>query len=510
MRKEDLPKYVRIRRNTALQYRRRYEGIKDSKALFTRAMKSKLSDDASQVQAEAAQMTKLYELELKKRTTAHPDAFTDAEIDTLAVALLKDRSRQFGADIGKGFLYPPRTDSFEVTDWDGTPTGEIREEPISEFIADELSGLDEFIETAAERRGKSTPPTLAELTPEERLQHRVILRVKEALLKKRRQPPRYLSECFHWYAKNRKRGNEWETEGPDWIRRYTRFCEILQFIGDRQTDEANVDLRISEGFEAYAEEMVERGKKGQTIKRDLAEIGGCFNRVSEYFKLRWNIEKPEYTPSPVKEKSPLQVEEQEAFVKSCLAKYDGKAAVLLAMFQGGMMPSEVRRLANDFDNAVVMTGPIPYITLKEETKTGEVRRRLIPIVLGIDLLASKLREGVNWLNSGLNPSTPSQTLGKRLTVATGNPALSTHCLRHTWELLANEADISLTHQAYIGGWSSADKRAKFSPQILRYGATGIQRHKMVQALQESQRLVFADLMHFENRKSAKVVQLNRK
>jgi hypothetical protein len=29
-------------------------------------------------------------------------------------------------------------------------------------------------------------------------------------------------------------------------------------------------------------------------------------------------------------------------------------------------------------------------------------------------------------------------------------------------------------------------------------------------LQESQRQVFADLMHFENRKSAKVVQLNRK
>ena len=55
MREEDLPKHVRQRGKIALQYRRRFERINDSKAVFQRAMTSKLSDDASTVQAEAAQ-----------------------------------------------------------------------------------------------------------------------------------------------------------------------------------------------------------------------------------------------------------------------------------------------------------------------------------------------------------------------------------------------------------------------------------------------------------------------
>jgi len=94
MREEDLPKHVRKRGKNALQYRRRFEGVKDSKAVFQRAMNSKLSDDASTVQAEAAQKTKVYELELRKRTSAHPDSFTENDIDTLAAELLKQKSKQ--------------------------------------------------------------------------------------------------------------------------------------------------------------------------------------------------------------------------------------------------------------------------------------------------------------------------------------------------------------------------------------------------------------------------------
>ena len=41
MREEDLPKHVRKRGKNALQYRRRFERIKDSKAAFQRAMTSK-------------------------------------------------------------------------------------------------------------------------------------------------------------------------------------------------------------------------------------------------------------------------------------------------------------------------------------------------------------------------------------------------------------------------------------------------------------------------------------
>lgn len=114
MREEDLPKHVRKRGKNALQYRRRFEGVKDSKAVFQRAMNSKLPDDASTVQAEAAQKTKVYELELRKRTSAHPDSFTENDIDTLAAELLKQKSKQLSGAIKAGSLYPPQIDTYET------------------------------------------------------------------------------------------------------------------------------------------------------------------------------------------------------------------------------------------------------------------------------------------------------------------------------------------------------------------------------------------------------------
>ena len=134
MREEDLPKHVRKRGKNALQYRRRFEGVKDSKAVFQRAMNSKLSDDASTVQAEAAQKTKVYELELRKRTSAHPDSFTENDIDTLAAELLKQKSKQLRGAVKAGSLYPPQIDAYEAADG----TGDIHEQPVSEFLADEI------------------------------------------------------------------------------------------------------------------------------------------------------------------------------------------------------------------------------------------------------------------------------------------------------------------------------------------------------------------------------------
>jgi hypothetical protein len=174
MREEDLPKHVRKRGKNALQYRRRFEGVKDSKAVFQRAMNSKLSDDASTVQAETAHKTKLYELEPRKRTSAHPDSFTENDIDTLAAELLK----QLSGAIKAGSLYPPQIDTYEAADG----TGEVHEQPVSEFLADEISGLDDFIDDTRQKYKKADPAE--DLTPDERLEYQVIMRARESLLKR--------------------------------------------------------------------------------------------------------------------------------------------------------------------------------------------------------------------------------------------------------------------------------------------------------------------------------------
>ena len=76
--------------------------------------------------------------------------------------------------------------------------------------------------------------------------------------------------------------------------------------------------------------------------------------------------------------------------------------------------------------------------------------------------------------------------------------------------MADMADIHVTHQAYIGGWAHAHKKAKFSDVMLRYGAKGLQRNKLVKSIQSSQQQIFAHLMHLEDSQPSNVVKLRRK
>ena len=102
-----LPRYVRKRRANALQYRRRVKGADGQ--FFERAMRCKASDDESLIQKEAAQMTRLYELEQKRRSIEHPDAFSDAELDVLAAERLRDVSKREHLELKAGSLHPPQT-----------------------------------------------------------------------------------------------------------------------------------------------------------------------------------------------------------------------------------------------------------------------------------------------------------------------------------------------------------------------------------------------------------------
>ena len=72
------------------------------------------------------------------------------------------------------------------------------------------------------------------------------------------------------------------------------------------------------------------------------------------------------------------------------------------------------------------------------------------------------------------------------------------------------AEIHVTHQAHIGGWSNAHKRAKFSDVMLKFGSKGLQRSKLVESIQRSQKQIFAHLMHLEDTQPSNLVKLRRK
>ena len=491
-----LPKYVRKRGKDSLQYRRKLSGYEGE---FTRAMACKQNSLESEIQKEAMHCTKLYELELKRRAATSPDIFTDRDVDELAAQLLRDASVRDSHKWQAGSLYPPQSEKVIRSG------GVVADEPVSEFWADEVVGIDDLIE---ETHGR-------DLTVDEELSLKVMRRAKDSLLKRRRRPPRYLSQVLDWYCTNKKDKEDWPTEGREYNRRNNRFLEIMTHIGDMPTEDPEADRRINAGLEAYADHKegsisVRTGRrlKGQSIKRDLKDSLAAFRRVSKVFKLGWVIEAPEVSEQAETERETLIDEEQEALVAWCLKTNDKFAAILLAQLHGGLMASEILRMGEDTERSLILEGSTPYLLIKEKVKDAE-RIRLIPLVVGLDVMRQNLAEGITWLSS-CSESNHSKILKNKLLAATGNPRLTAHCLRHTWNSNASAAGIDLLHRALIGGWAASGKDSMFSKRMTRYGAKGLQRSKVVIALAESQSRVLEHLLAIEPPVPSNVVSINRR
>ena len=482
------PKHVRKRSKNSLQYRRKLQGIGGE---FSHAMACNQDSPESDIQREAIHITRLYELELKTKAATSPDFLTDMDTDAAALELLRQLSKRDGYKYQAGDLHPPKFDEVE------REYGIIVKEPASEFLADEIVGIENLMH---ETQGR-------EPTVDEQVKLKVMFKAKEALLKPRKRPPRYLSQVLDWYCTNRKNSPDWPMEGREYTRRKNRFLEILTHIGDCPTEDSDAAKRIVAGLEAYAEHRVNTSKvKGQSINRDIRGSLSAFRRVSKVYKLGWTIEAPEVEENPIAEREVLTDEEQIALVKWCLATNDKFAAILLAQLHAGLMATEVLRLAHDPEESMVFEGSLPYLLIKEATKK-ETRKRLVPLVLGVDVMRENLAKGVAWLNS-TTESNHSHTLKKRLLKATSNPRITAHCLRHTWNNNASAMDISVLHRALIGGWAATGKDSQFSPHMLKYGRSGLQRTKTVQALADSQRQVFAHLLHIEPPAKGNVINIS--
>lgn len=487
---KSFPKYVRKRGQHSLQYRRKLQGIGGE---FSRAMTANQDSPESEIQREATHCTKLYELELKTKAATSVDLMDDMDIETAATELLRKLSIQDSCKYEGGTLHPAQI----VTIDHGN--GEVVHEDVSVDIANELLGINDLIDLT--RSGGIE----RELTAQEEIEFKVMNRAREALLKPRKTPPRYLSQCLDWYCTNRKDAPDWPLEGREYNRRRNRFLDILKHIGDCLTEDPAADKLISKGLEAYAYERTQDAVKGQTINRDMKGSLAAFRRVSKYFKLGWVIEVPEISEAPAAEREVLTDEEQEALVRWCLKTNDKFSAILLAQFHSGLMATEVKRLGEDPEENIVLDGSTPYLLIKHTTKK-EQRKRIVPLVLGLGVIQRHLGEGIQWLNSSTE-SNHSHILKSKLYSATGNPRVTAHCLRHTWNCNATGMDVNLIHRALIAGWASAGRDAAFTQEMLRYGRTGLQRVKIVQALADTQRKIFAHLLHLEGGDGAKKASL---
>lgn len=470
-----LPKHVSKRAKDALQYRRRISG---SSEFFYRAMRSKQSSPASAIQREAAELTAMYEAELRYRQAAHPDAISDGDLERVVTEYIRKREREPGA-------FHDRHASEE-------------EAGLIALDADSAMGLDDFLE-AQRQKGRegvgleNLPASLRpeELTPwtaEEEKELAVIQRAAEALRKPKRRPPRYLSQVMHWYASNRKSKANWDTNSREFKRIHARFLKILEVIGDRETEGLHVARAINDGLEEYAYREQELGVKGQSVMRNMGETLSAFRRVSRLFKLGWVIEAPEVDDSGVEERGVLMPKEMEEVLAHCLKERDAVSAAILASIHA-MIPTEVGRLeAED----ILLNESVPY--LRVQTGKTALRRRIVPIVVGLNVMRESLPEAVAWINS---VQEPSATIKKRLQKWTGDKRHTLYWLRHTWNDWATAAQIDVLSQAFIGGWAVAGREGKFSKKITHYGADGLEGDERLLVLAQAQRKVLKRLIDAE-------------
>jgi len=163
---------------------------------------------------------------------------------------------------------------------------------------------------------------------------------------------------------------------------------------------------IELSLDDYVEIERERGIAESSITRNLREPLACLRWANRQYRLKWRqIELPPLRNHQKKAKRPLTREDQLKLLEYCLKVNDWGAATLLLMLQGGCMPSEVMRLRPDED--INLDAEVPHIIISggdDGITKQEARKRIVPIVVGLDIIRDNIDEATERLSRVQEPS----------------------------------------------------------------------------------------------------------
>jgi integrase len=249
---------------------------------------------------------------------------------------------------------------------------------------------------------------------------------------------------------------------------------------------------IREGSAAYVKDRA--GKvASSSIERELATVMACLRLGSEEHGFDWKLKLPRIKKTEANHRHPLEPHHQLELIKAVLTEDGIKpmyGVALLLCLQGGMMVSEIARLQPE---DIALDAVVPHLKIVNKTKNDD-RKRIVPLVLGLELIKAHLSETVKWL-SGSTESTPSATLKKIMRRTIDAPDTSAHCLRHTLKINGQNAGVSVLTLSSIAGWR--DPQRKASKHLLRYGSTGISQDPMMIKLRDDSRLMHKELIALE-------------
>ena len=410
----------------------------------------------AEIQAALTKANKSFDLHCKLAQNSSAAAYSENEIDHLAEELLRRKSLTAGMFADSKELETQRAEE------------EAREQQLKANNGDYADSVLPEFGDVVDKHNRKEPLTAKDLA---------VQRAWRAVQEAKKRKPVTLGQLWKEYLDERGV----DPESVNVKKAQTRWEKIISYIGDHVINENTVDL-IQHGLDRYVEEAT---VTPASIRRTMREPLAAFRFASRRYRYNWIIVPPVVGRHQPKQKQVLTVEDQRELVRVCARDNDWVSAALLLMLQGGMMPSEIARLTPD--NLLHDQHGDFYVTVTGETKTA-ARKRVIPVVIGAELIEGKLLEAARRIGA---VKVPSATVNKRLKERIGDQ-YTVHCLRHT--LKNNTIGIDSAVAAAIGGW----KVAGANQVMMAYGAAGLTHSPVLLKLRAEQVKIHQHLLESDD------------
>jgi len=421
--------------------------------------------------------TRAYDLRVKTASNSDPEAFTESELRLAVDEILRQRKLKAGQ-----FAHVPTEPQYDTREqfYAAAERGEV-ELSRPELAEDAIPEIDNIIDDSKRRK----------LTFREEALGAAWAAVQELPQITSRQTMR---EAWERYVKD---NNIDITQGAGKDKQQ-RFNRVIKHTGDfiiSNETKDDVQMRIQNFITGKRHDNP--NIKAQSLKRELGEFIAAIRYVP---RIDWgnrlslegrsnNFQIPKET-RPVRGKN-LSDDELGLFFRTCITKADAKWTALLVAAHAGIMGSEISRLRPDRD--LYLDAKYPHIIFRggdERVAKTEARPRVVPIVIGLEVIKEWLPKTIKWMSSVKHKS-PNATLNKRLRALLGNESdIKTHAFRHTWLRLSRRARISEDNKHAIAGWEHGDRNNTVMERV--YDAQGYADDpELLRQLYEDQQEIFS-------------------
>jgi len=477
-----LPKYIRLRAGT-YHYQRDYptklRHLCHTKT-YTRPLGLYANNaTTTEISKAAIDADEAFERQLKLIASSDPDALSATDKDKAVIEFLRKRGLNKGAYVrvakDSAIAAQEEADERQIQPDNGNYADWAI--PEMEDVINKSTVLSEL------RKIGKQPTNKQKLT----LQDSIVGDAYISLINKQEAKPKSLGSLWAEYVIDRSIDVN-SRVGKKYVNYWKQWIAIA---GDAVIGPLS-QAHIREGLAAYARDRA--GKvASSSIERELAPVMACLRLGSEEHGFDWKLRLPRIKKTTPNSRHPLEPHQQLELIKAVLTQDGIKpmyGVALLLCLQGGMMVSEIGRLQPE---DIALDAVVPHLKIVNKTKNDD-RKRIVPLVLGLELIKAHLSETIKWL-SGSTESTPSATLKKIMRRTINSPSTSVHCLRHSLKINGQNAGVSVLTLSSIAGWH--DPQRKVSEHLLNYGSTGISQSAIVIKLRDDSIIMHKDLITLE-------------